>query len=379
MKFPNRIETLRREIGFSRDKLAQIASITRQALGLIEAGKVSPSTLVALRIARALGATVEDLFLDPQSESLATIVSVKERSAMSPGSSAQPEAPIRAFLGAVDGTLLARPARESSIANLTRPVHAVVSPIDETKALGRITWSQTGQDVAGTVFISGCDAGLGLLAEYLPKLTRNADGIWFEVPNRMALDELERGHTHIAAIHQVNRADGLKKSVRLAGIEASSDAFLVLTFAEAEIGWMLRTGDRVGFAGAESLGGGRLRVVNRPSGAGVRSVFDKLLEQSEIQPAKVEGYNIEVRGHLAVAEAVAEGLADVGLGHAGAAALFGLDFIPVQRETCSLVIPKRHLEHRGVQALLQTLQSDRFRGELHRFGPYDVTHTGDEG
>jgi len=51
--------------GLSQHTLAQAAGVSRQAYASVESGKAVPSTLVALRLARALGTTVEDLFRIP--------------------------------------------------------------------------------------------------------------------------------------------------------------------------------------------------------------------------------------------------------------------------------------------------------------------------
>ena len=74
---------------------------------------------------------------------------------------------------------------------------------------------------------------------------------------------------------------------------------------------------------------------------------------------------------------VQKGLADVGITHSGAAALFGLTFLPVQLEQCLLVIPEAYLSLPGIQGLMDTLSSGRFRSELTAFAPYDVSYTGD--
>ncbi|WP_054968194.1 substrate-binding domain-containing protein [Alicyclobacillus ferrooxydans] len=368
MKFPNRIAKVRQEIGLSREALAQSAGVTRQAIGLIEAGKVSPSAIVAMRIAKALLTSVEELFADPAEDSLVDTVPPSGSATVADSDA------LRSFVGMVDGRMLARPVDSTSLSSALHPAHAVVHPISSRASKGRLEWLSGRSSSEGVVFISGCDAGLGLMAEHVAKQARGHEGVWFEVPNAAALRELELGYTHVAAIHRI---DPMTRSNGTSEIDAADTSrYLQITFAEAEVGWMVRKGDRLRFAGPESLQSGRLRVVNRPQGAGVRRLFDELLGSVQVSPSQVTGYDIELKGHVAVAEAVAQGLADVGLGHAGAAALFGLDFIPVQRERCTLVIPKGYLKHTGVQALLETLQTDSFRRELECLGPYDVNQTG---
>src|SRR5688500_8380641 len=66
-----------------------------------------------------------------------------------------------------------------------------------------------------------------------------------------------------------------------------------------------------------------------------------------------ERYGDEVLSHLKVASDIKSGLADAGIGVRAAAAICGLDFVPLQRERYDLVIPKAHYESlRGIRTLL---------------------------
>src|SRR5262245_2412255 len=58
----NRLRAVRVRLGRSQQELAQAAGVTRQTIGGIEGGQYAPSATVALRLARALGCQVEDLF-----------------------------------------------------------------------------------------------------------------------------------------------------------------------------------------------------------------------------------------------------------------------------------------------------------------------------
>src|SRR5580700_12270283 len=58
----NRLASLRRSRGVAAAQLASQVGVTRQAIYAIEAGTYMPNTAVALRLARVLDATVEDLF-----------------------------------------------------------------------------------------------------------------------------------------------------------------------------------------------------------------------------------------------------------------------------------------------------------------------------
>lgn len=62
----NRIAVFRTERGLSRKALAALVGVNPQTIGFLERGSYSPSVELALKLARAFGATVDALFsLDP--------------------------------------------------------------------------------------------------------------------------------------------------------------------------------------------------------------------------------------------------------------------------------------------------------------------------
>jgi putative transcriptional regulator len=57
-----RLKLARVEKGLSQQELADLVDATRQTIGLIEKGTYNPSLNLCIRIARALGRTLNDLF-----------------------------------------------------------------------------------------------------------------------------------------------------------------------------------------------------------------------------------------------------------------------------------------------------------------------------
>src|SRR6266853_234860 len=67
----NNLKALRLRLGLNQQELARRAGVTRQTISGVESGLYLPSTLVALRLARALGCRVEDLlWLEEETASL---------------------------------------------------------------------------------------------------------------------------------------------------------------------------------------------------------------------------------------------------------------------------------------------------------------------
>ena len=58
----NRVEELRRLYGIRQETLAEAMEVSRQSIGSIENGRYSPSTALAIKIARYFGLKVEDVF-----------------------------------------------------------------------------------------------------------------------------------------------------------------------------------------------------------------------------------------------------------------------------------------------------------------------------
>ena len=58
----NRIESLRLDAGVTRQALADAVGVHYQTIGYIERGEYLPSLVLALKMAKALGAKVEEIF-----------------------------------------------------------------------------------------------------------------------------------------------------------------------------------------------------------------------------------------------------------------------------------------------------------------------------
>ncbi|MBD0388364.1 MAG: helix-turn-helix domain-containing protein, partial [Nostoc sp. C3-bin3] len=58
----NNLKSIRTRLGMSQQDLANIASVTRQTISGVESGQYAPSVTITLRLAKALGCQVEDLF-----------------------------------------------------------------------------------------------------------------------------------------------------------------------------------------------------------------------------------------------------------------------------------------------------------------------------
>lgn len=61
-RLSNRLHALRAERGLTQAALAALVGVSRKTINTVENGVFVPSTLLALKLARALGQRVEDIF-----------------------------------------------------------------------------------------------------------------------------------------------------------------------------------------------------------------------------------------------------------------------------------------------------------------------------
>ena len=58
----NRLKEERARLGLTQAELASLVGVSRKTINTVENGVFVPSTILALRLAKALGVTVEQLF-----------------------------------------------------------------------------------------------------------------------------------------------------------------------------------------------------------------------------------------------------------------------------------------------------------------------------
>ncbi|MCH5340811.1 MAG: helix-turn-helix transcriptional regulator [Acetatifactor sp.] len=59
----NRLEELRKARGIRQEELAAVLEVSRQTIGSLENGRYNPSILLAFKIARYFGMSIEEIFI----------------------------------------------------------------------------------------------------------------------------------------------------------------------------------------------------------------------------------------------------------------------------------------------------------------------------
>ncbi|MFD1738632.1 helix-turn-helix transcriptional regulator [Bacillus salitolerans] len=64
----NRLEKIRKQRGIKQEELAKALEVSRQTIGSLENGRYNPSILLAFKIARFFGMTIEEIFIYEEDE-----------------------------------------------------------------------------------------------------------------------------------------------------------------------------------------------------------------------------------------------------------------------------------------------------------------------
>ncbi len=370
-----RVRLLRLARGLSQDQLAREAGISRQAVTGIESGRWDPSIRVALAIARALRATVEDLFEGPPPLSPVEAL-------LPPGTETAAGGRLR--LAEVGGRLVALPLSGAGASTLG------FEPADALRGPGEPVPLRAPTESAGppprramvqplglrrpTLLVAGCDPALALLAGPLRQLDPPVELVWWPCGSVRALALAEAGLVHVAGAHLRDRAGSYNRVGPATALAAVGGE--IVGFARWRQGWALSP--ELGplddpLAAAAQRG---LRLVNREAGAEARRLLDRERRHLGIDPGQLSGYRTELPGHLPVAAAVATGLADLGITTEPAALSLGLAFDPLTAERFDLVLPRTTTGSVAVQGLLRVLGGREMRGQLEALPGYDASVLG---
>src|SRR5690606_11723806 len=191
-----------------------------------------------------------------------------------------------------------------------------------------------------------------------------------------ALQALSRGECAMAGFHVGEDREPGTVTQRTFKKLLRPGKHKLISFVTREQGLIVAAGNPKRIKGAQDLRRKELRFVNRQTGSGTRVEIDQLLLRNKIKPEQVNGYEVEEPTHSAVAAAVAFNRADVGMGIRAAAAHFGLDFIPLQREQYYFACLKERLQEEAVTRLIDLLAGVEWRSIVTDLPGYDPGNAG---
>lgn len=363
----NQLSLIRQRRGISASDLAKKIGVSRQTIYAIEAGTYVPNTEVALKLARQLDVSVEELFSLHLEESLTpeTVHSeVLSANAISKGQAVRfchvgerlVSIPVNAspyYLPEADGvvTRFSRSTRKTELAAFTKDVN------DSKKLV-----------------LAGCDPAIGLVAQMV-KEQSGVEIIPAAASSKLALSWLNEDKVHIAGSHLEDAKTG-EFNLPFLQQEFPNEDFTVVTFARWDEGLVVAQGNPKQIHSITDLARKEVSLINRETGSGSRTLMDRLLRTAGIPFKKVVGYERVAYGHLAAAYAVLTSDADCCLATQAAAKTFGLDFISLQSERYDLIMRRQTLELPAVQTFLDILQRASLRRKLEVLAGYETSQTG---
>jgi putative molybdopterin biosynthesis protein len=366
-KFSETIRRTRALRGLTQAELATQASISRQALAAIEAGSYLPNVAIAVRLARVIGITVEELFGDADEDHEQRI---DARWKKSPVATANRKGVVLARVGG-KMVALAQPS-----ARLTLPVSSGIR-MKTAGSQARISTRLLDDEIDGTLIVAGCDPAVALLIGWMARTGSRINAVALPCSSGRALAALADGSVHVAGAHLRDPKSG---DYNLAPVRSAvgRGRISVVNFARWEVGLVTAESNPRGIRKFCDLARRDVRIVNRERGSGARQVLDEALSAADLKPKQIVGYEDEVPGHLEVAAAVQSGDADAGVTIRVAAEAYGLGFIPLREERYDLAIPETELESAPASRMLDALNSRRFAREVAQLCAYDTTRMGEE-
>ncbi|MFZ5824426.1 MAG: substrate-binding domain-containing protein [Bacillota bacterium] len=367
----NNLREIRTRLGLSQQELADQVSVTRQAISAIEAGQSAPSTTIALRLVRALGCRLEDLFwLDEPAPVLEAV----------PAQSFPVGEPARLALARVGGRWVAHPlSGEQAFRTELLPADGeglLEAEVCHGASSLQVRLLDEPENLANTVAVAGCTPALSLWARAAERWHPGLRVHWTFANSTAALEALARGEIHAAGSHLYDEATG-EHNAPIARRLLPGRRLVLVNLAIWEEGLLVRQGNPKGLRRGADLAQCGVRLVNREPGAGARQLLERTLVREGVDPRAVAGFERIAHSHVEVAQAVAAGEADAGVSAASVASAYGLGFVPLHQVRYDMVIPREYLEEVPVRQWLSSLNHRWVRSQLEALGGYDTSLTGE--
>ena len=191
-----------------------------------------------------------------------------------------------------------------------------------------------------------------------------------------AIRALNEGRCILAGFHTLMNAGRKTRSERTYKPLLQPGLHKIIGFSQRTQGLMLAPGNPLALYTLADVAHARARFANRALGSGTRVVLDELLDLATLTSADLAGYERTEPSHMAVAQAVASGQCDAGLGIEAAAQQAGLDYVPLVNERYHLVCLKSALTQPGVVNLLQLLQTPDWQTTVAAIAGYAPDQSG---
>lgn len=222
--------------------------------------------------------------------------------------------------------------------------------------------------------ISGQDVVLDILANYLHQSGVTAQRCYLN--SFEGLLALYEGKVDAAACHLYSAEENMFNVPFVKKLMPGVPAALINISYRTQ-GFYVAAGNPKEIRGWRDLARRDISILNRSPGSSARILLDEQLHRMNLQAGQIKGYEREMRSHLTMAAAIAEGEADLAIGTERISRqIEGLDFIPLMEERFDLVIRRAFMETAAAENLLEILQSAPFKNEVRHFSGNDYRDMG---
>ena len=188
---------------------------------------------------------------------------------------------------------------------------------------------------------------------------------------------VKRGEADIAPTHLLDQETNKYNTPFLDKYGLRGKA-LVIRGYDRQIGFILAKNNPKNISGFEDFFRRDIRIINRPRGSGIRTLIDinlqRISKEKNIDwvniPRLINGYTYEVKTHTAVALAIKQGRADIGVAVGYVAELYDLDFIPIGWEEYDFLIPLEKIDKNEVKEFIGILRRGSYLGGDFKFNKY---------
>ena len=226
----------------------------------------------------------------------------------------------------------------------------------------------------GGILISGQDVVLDVMTNYLRQHGMAAQRCYLN--SFEGLLALYEGRVDAAACHLY---DAEEKQFNLPFVKKLLPGVptALINISYRKQGFYVVAGNPKEIRGWRDLARRDISILNRGVGSSARILLDGQLRRMGLDAREIRGYEREMRSHLTMAAAIAEGDADLAIGTERISRqIEGLDFIPLLEERYDLAVRKSFLETAEAEKLLDILNNASFRKELRHLSGNDYRDMG---
>jgi putative molybdopterin biosynthesis protein len=364
----NSVGRQRAAAGLRQQDLASRVGVSRQSLSVLESGRTVPSAALALRLARALGCKVEELFWIDDDQRATLAVELADVDVDVHGGTSASATPrtgaARVVLASINGRWVAHPLAADDAGSYLTTADGILSG----RGRARVALLDEPRTARDTLLCAGCAPAFGILAARANAAGRAGERVlWLERSSGAALELLARGQIHVAGAHLYDE-EAREFNVPFVQRRFVGQSMLIFNLARWEAGLVVAPGNPRRIRGVRDLVRRDVSFVRRQPGAAAQDLVERLLAREGL-PMRAPGRtSVTARGHMEVARLVALGVADTGVALPTVARAHGLDFVPLAEERFDLILSKEGARDPRIVRLLETLSGRGFRREMQALG-----------